>query len=658
MMMFTVTASILSGLLSAPSSFAGQGDYVVLSTDAQTIFSSRVHAGLISSLLSQDAVTAAWGEVVALSAWNGRAFIARGVDFTEPSSSGSPLSSLDLQLSSSLENERSALAGSRLLDRLGIALPYTLPLTGSYSSRIEFVEVVGSFESGTYLDDEMLVHLDVARHLCGMPADMVSAISVSTDDPQWLAEVLSPLGPRFALFDVRSSKSIVVIDEEVMLSAEITNWGSAAGDATLFIENEEAVLDEISVTVDASESATATANLTFSHVGTYTVDFRLAGTMPMESSLNITVVDPYVTITAPPRIVLGDVLEGTVATYAGAPVAGADVQYSIGSENGTTSTDESGAFNILTTQAGEMTITASVSGYEDAATTVEAIDLSSYPDDFLPVVLSFSIQSAAVSESEEVAGSVVVENAGALAGWFEVQIFIDSVEHSILNISLGPVDLMAVPIVLEELNVGSHLVQVGNYSHEIMVEPWYADEPDLVQLVIRYGGSGTLSSSSSVPIYQAAKVSEGNIAVALISIGAISGLLSMLAISAVFAKEVHEGRDTIGILRTLGASNSQIRMIVIPQAIVGALAGAAIGIAVGMVVATALVRSGAFLIFSHEFTFEADASLLIAIAVGVVAISVLSALLSAEVAVREAPMASIRKLDPVVSSADEKMEDA
>lgn len=645
MMIFTVTSSILSGLLAAPATFAGQGDHVVLSADAPTIFSSRVDAGLVSSLLSQEAVTAAWAEIVALSAWNGRAFIVRGIDLSDLASPDSPFASMEIQHSASLDEGRSALAGSRLLDRLGFEPPYTLPLTGSYSSRVEFIEVVGSFDSGTYLDDEMLVHLDVARYLCGMPAGMVSAIGVSTDDPEWLAGVLSPADARFALFDLRSSKSTAVAGESISVTAEVMNWGSEPGEVSLFVEEGETVLDEIVVTLDASETATVTTPLSFDSLGTHTIDFRMTGAMPVESSLNITVVEPYLTVAAPSRAIVGTIIEIYVMTHDGVPVEDAQVSYSIGDDGGTVSTDEAGGAEILGTQDGDMTIIASSQGYDEGSAIVEVVDPSTYPDDFIPVVTSFTITSTTVSESDDVVGSVVVENIGAVEGWYELPILIDSSEHSSVNVSLGPADMRSIPIALEGLSVGAHSVQIGTYSHEVLIEPWYADEPDLVQLVIRYGGTGTLSSGSSIPIYQAAKVSEGNIAVALFSIGAISALLSMLAISAVFAKEVHEGRDALGILRTLGASNAHIRRIVISQALVGGLVGAAIGIVTGIAAAMLLVRSGAFLIFSHEFTFDVDLSLLAVIAIGAAVISVLSAAASAEVAVRETPMALIRKLD-------------
>ncbi len=651
-MIFTITSSVLSGLLGAPASFAGKGDYVVLSTDAATIFSSRVDVGLVSSLLEQEQVTAAWAEVVSLSSWDGRSFLLRGIDLGSITSTDSPFHSLVGENPLPLEHAKAALVGSRLLERLGVETPYILPVMGSYSARVELVELVGSFTSGSYLDDEMLVHLDVARHLCGMPADMASVIGVETDDPEWLADVLSPADARFAMFDVRVSKPTVVKGEETAVSIEVTNWGSQGGDVRLLLEEDSVVLDEIVVALNASETRTVESPLSFEDLGAHTVVVRMTGNMPTESSVNVSVVEPYLVVVSPSRIVSGSTAEATVLTYDGVPLAGAIVGYSLGDDSGTVIADDDGRVELPATEEGYLTITASSPGYTGDSATVEVVNLSSYPDDFLPVVRSFTLSSTTVVEPDAVTGTAVVENTGAVAGSFDLTVLVDSSEHSTVSVSLDPVEVLSIPIVVDDMAVGSHSVQVGAFSHEVIVEPWYADEPDIMQLVIRYGGSGELSSSSSIPIYEAAKVSEGNIAVALFSIGAVSALLSILAVSAVFAKEVHEGRDTLGILRTLGASNAHIRKIVVSQSLVGGLIGALIGVVSGVAVAALLMRSGAFVIFSHEFAFEADIPLLALISVSAVTISVLSSLVSAEVAVRETPIAAMRKLDPVATAAE------
>lgn len=648
-MIFTITSSVLSGLLGAPASFAGKGDYVVLSTDAATIFSSRVDVGLVSSLLEQEHVAAAWAEVVSLSSWNGRSFLLRGIDLGSITSTDSPFHSLVGESSLPLEDARAALVGSRLLERLGVETPYTLPVMGSYSARVEFVELMGSFTSGSYLDDEMIVHLDVARHLCGMPADMASVIGVETDDPEWLADVLSPADARFAMFDVRVSKPTVVKGEETAVSIEVTNWGSQGGNVSLLLEEGSDVLDEIVVTLDASETRTVESPLSFEELGIHTVVVRMTGSMPAEWSVNVSVVEPYLVIVSPSRVVSGGAAEATVLTYDGMPLAGAVVEYSSGDDSGILIADDNGSVELPAVEEGYLTVTASSPGYVGDSTTLEVVNLSSFPDDFLPIVRSFTISSTTVQEPDAVTGTAVVENTGAVAGSFDVTVLVDSSEHSTVSVSLDPVEVLSIPVVIDDMAIGSHSVQVGAFSHEVTVEPWYVDEPDIMQLVIRYGGSGELSSSSSIPIYRAAKVSEGNIAVALFSIGAVSALLSILAVSAVFAKEVYEGRDTLGILRTLGASSAHIRRIVVSQSLVGGLIGALVGVVAGLAVAALLMRSGAFVIFSHEFGFEADVPLLVLISASAATISVLSSLVSAEVAVRETPIAAMRKLDPAAN---------
>jgi len=309
-------------------------------------------------------------------------------------------------------------------------------------------------------------------------------------------------------------------------------------------------------------------------------------------------------------------------------------------------TDEFGVVDITAEDAGDCIITAGSEGYTDVSKTVNVIDLSSYPDEFLPVVRSCVLSSGSGTESEAGDATISVENMGAAGGYFLLPVMVDSQTHTVLNISLGPAETKSSMTTIENLGVGTHTLQVGTFSHEVVVVPWYADEPDLVQLVVRYGGSGMLSSSASVPIYQAAKISEGNVAVALVSIGAISALLATLAISAVFAKEVHESRGRLGILRTIGASKSQIRRMVLPQALGYGVIGAVAGVVTGLLVTIWLTQSGAFMVFGHQLSFEADALLLMSVAAGAAVISVCSAFVSAEVAVRETPIVSIKMLEP------------
>jgi putative ABC transport system permease protein len=153
-----------------------------------------------------------------------------------------------------------------------------------------------------------------------------------------------------------------------------------------------------------------------------------------------------------------------------------------------------------------------------------------------------------------------------------------------------------------------------------------------------------VSSAGSVPIYQAAKISEGNVAVTLFSVGAISALLAGLAITAVFSKEVRESRRRLGVLRTIGAPRGAISRMVFPQALEAGLGGAAVGVALGIIIVDRLSSSGTFMLFGHGLRVDVDTTLILLIMLSAVLISVLSAMASTMQAVRETTISSIRSL--------------
>ena len=641
---FTATSSILSGLHSAPAAFAGSGDRVIYQAGAPTIFSSRVDVGIVPLLLANDEVVDAWPEVVTFSAFNGESFVVRGMDLGSLDSEGRLV--IDWSVPDAQGTHRStSVIGHSLMDRLGIQPPCALPLSGSYASRLELVAVSGSFNDGSYLDDELLVSEDVARYLCGMPVDTASLIALEADDTSWLEEALSPDDARFALFDVRASKTTAVPGETVTIAMEVRNWGAVDGDVVVRVSDGGETVCETEITLAASASEVVECQLTFDSKGVHPLEVELSGDFPCLTLINVSVVDPYLTIAAPSRAFTDTPFGLAVYDNAGCPVQDAEVTYSMGSSGGAVLTDEDGEAMITLSTVGTCSLTASFIGLTAASASVNVTDLSTYPNEFLPAIRSFTTAEEVVSETDDVACTLVVDNSGALSGTFEVAVQVDSSQWTALSIPLGPAEERSSAFSVAGLDVGTHTIQVGSFSLGVVVEPWYADEPDLVQLVLRYGGSGVLSSSASIPIYQAAKVSEGNVAVALFSVGAISALLVSLAICASFAKEVRESRRTLGVLRTLGASRMRVRRIVLPQALVYGFVGSAVGIVAGIAVSMWLTQAGAFVAFGHTLAFDVDTSLLAIVAVGAAAIAVASALASAELAVRETPMASIRDLD-------------
>ncbi|UCE45818.1 MAG: FtsX-like permease family protein [Methanobacteriota archaeon] len=641
---FTATTSILSELQSVPAAFAGSGDYIIHANDSPTIFSSRVDVGLVPLLLSQENISDAWAEIVTFSASGSQSFVVRGMNLDSVKSAERFAIDLRSELGDRFDPS-DGIVGSRLMHALDIVPPCIIPVSGSYTTRVEFVEVVGSFETGTYLDDELVVSEQVARYLSGMPPGMASLIAVETDDPEWLGEVLSSDSAHFALSNVEVSKTAVVAIEEVMVTMEAHNWGSVADDATICISVNGILTDELTVAIDPTSVIAIMRPVILEQLGTHSIEVWVSGSFSSRTTLNVTVVDPYLTLAAPSTAFLGSQFEISVFDCYGAPVSGAEVSFEVDDERGSVITDDDGVVAILVSRTGSCFLNASYVDYDDASAVVQIVDLGLYPDEFLPRVVSFVLSDDSVSESDEVKGVIVVENTGAVEGLFYLPVLMDSSTKMLLNISLEPAERRSVTIAISDIAVGTHTIQVGAFAHELTVEPWFADESDLVQLMLRYGGTGALSSGASVPIYQAAQISEGNVAVALFSVGAISAVLATLAISATFAKEVREGRRTLGILRTIGASNGRIRRIVLPQALFSGAIGAVIGIIAGITVTYALTRAGAFIAFGHALVFEPDVYVLALITGWTAVISVASSLASAEVAVRESPLSSIRNLD-------------
>jgi len=638
---FSATATVLDGLRSAPGVFAVDGGFVITSADAPTIFSSQVEMDMLASLDASENISGASPEVFAFSSWDDVSFVVRGVDLERLNCTGPGLRGLTLSGALNPEGSRWALLGARLHDRLSVALPQTIPLLGAYSDRIAFADVVGSFGTGTPLDDEMLVSLELARFLSGTPADKASIIRVSTMEPGWLAELLSPKSARFVLHDLESSRACVAEDETFELRVTVRNWGGLKGEAVVRFQDGDALLSERTVQLDASESATIREMCELEGVGLHAITASLSGDFPVSLLANVTVLQPYLAISCPSSVVIGSELDATVTTYSGEVAAGAIVNFS----GISAVADANGAVSFVPGTAGTFSMSAQLEGYLEAECSVSVLDPGSFPQEFLPAVTRFTITPLVVSEDQAANGLVVVQNLGALSGSYELAVRVDSLTYTTLHFELGGLETVSAWVGISGLGPGRHAVQAGTFSVEIRVESWISEDMDLIQLVLRYGGSTSLSSAGAVPIYQAAKISEGNISVALFAMGAVSAALAALATASVISKELNEGRRRLGVLKTIGASSADVRRLVLPQALAYCLAGASVGIASGTAVALALSGSGAFVIFGHQFALDLEPGLLVLILVGSVAIGVASALASVMSIARGTAIASIRRIE-------------
>jgi len=655
-MIFTTTTSVLSGLRSAPAAFAAGEGFVIFDANAPTIFSSRISVDMLPSLDALENVTGASPEIFSFSSWKGQSFVVRGVNLTRLNETGPTLSEFVLSPGESAGGIDSALVGERLLERLGIRLPYTMPVVGSYNVKIQFLRIVGWFRSDSPLDDELLASLDVARQLTGMADGDVSIIRVSTSDPGWLSDILSPKAARFALLDLHVSKAQVAKGESVTISVDVRNWGAKSGTASVTFSEQGQTLAEVEAELNASASKTINHDFVSEVIGLHSVEVAIAGDLPTKVWANYSVVEPYLEIAAPAKVMLGETFNVTVTRYDGEPGFPALVSY----DSQVATADSDGRVVFTANETGVFDITAVLSGLSNGLASIEVLDPAWFLHEFIPTIVSFSITPAEIRSQDNVRAIVVVENEGTVAGAYDVVVYVDSSPYLTLTVNLSGMSSETLTFSMDGFSTGARTLQVGPFARQLLVRPWFADNSDLVQFVIRYSGSSTLSSSASIPIYQAAKISQGNVAVALFAIGGISALLAALAVTSVFSKEIREGRRRLGVLKTIGASPSAIRNLLLPQAIETALAGAAIGVAFGIIVADQLSRSNLFFLFGHEFSLDFDPGLLALLIPSTVVIGVVGALVSTTAAIRETAIHVIKGFDEGTmesADADETLED-
>ncbi len=642
-MIFTSIISVLDSVNRAPSSFAANEGYVISTPGAPTVFSSSVDVGL-AEFLANSSLGPGSPEVFAFTSYDGIPFVIRGVELELVSKIGPQLTTTRYDGGTGLHG-RDALVGKDLLKRLGLLPPCDLPVTASYRSRLLVLHVVGWTESSSALDDEVLVSLETARYLSGMSQNKVSIVrlaSMSSD----LKGALMPTGPRFAIYDFESSKSVVIPDQEFKVSVTVKNWGTRSGAVNVSFADSTTLPGETifntTVSLNAGVSVQIEHLVTYSEIGDRNIQARIDGDDPQSLEIGIQVVSPFLIVNSPAAVGRNLTFEVTVTDSTYAPLAGARIDFL----NETVFTNASGIARLVAYELGNHSINASCSGFSGASSTVNVYDTSASPNEFKPQVSDFVVVPNSFKETESAQVRLIVENRGLQAGVFAGTILLDgSTVIAEVNMTLGPGATGVASYTLGGIRSGHHELTLGSIEYSFDVYPWYASEPDLLLLAIKYGGTLKVSSADTIPIVEAAKISQGDIEVALVSVGAISGMMAALSMTSIFSKEVHEARNKLGILRTIGASSPAIRKLVLRESLIYSVPAAAVGIGLSLLVTAALLSTKQLMVFGHSLRFGVDASVAPWILIGAILICLVSALASAEVAVRATPVSSIRKIE-------------
>ena len=177
--LFSATAALIEGVYSSELVYTGRDEGVITIgwSGAKTLATGTVPLYLVEILKAMPGVEAVSPEAAAVCLLDGREpVMARGVLPREF------LSTARIRVSEgeyfSEDMPHSALVGRRLAKRAGISVGDEILLVSALSDRSVTLRVVGIFESGTPLEDELLTPLWVGQWLRGLPYSRVSFVRV------------------------------------------------------------------------------------------------------------------------------------------------------------------------------------------------------------------------------------------------------------------------------------------------------------------------------------------------------------------------------------------------------------------------------------------------------------------------------------------------
>ena len=175
------TASTFLGIYDTTANLMGDGGedvLVIYGASARTPQTSIIPLTVYEKVVELDGVEAASPEAVAIALAGDRAVIVRGVD---PTLIQEFFRIHVVEGEDELSEAFSALAGVRLARKLGLGVGDSITLRSAFSNNYVELRIVGIYESGSYLDDELLAPIFVGQWLRGLRRDLVSLIRVKID---------------------------------------------------------------------------------------------------------------------------------------------------------------------------------------------------------------------------------------------------------------------------------------------------------------------------------------------------------------------------------------------------------------------------------------------------------------------------------------------
>ncbi|WP_159436309.1 FtsX-like permease family protein [Halosegnis longus] len=571
---------------------AGDG-VTITEPDSPHPVASRVPAGYATAL--QDRGIAASGEILSFGVRDGQPYITRGAEFD----SFAAVTDARLVSGHSPTAQSEAVIGTALANTVDVDVGETITLGGSTAPRLTRVTIVGTFAATGSYDDQLIVPLQTARHLNGLPPGIVQFVR---------ADRLPAIST--------SDRSIEVIDVAPVGSPVVGD----SSEIRLTIRNLQAQAVTETVTLQFG-SQTYTQDVRVGPTRTQTTVFSITPTASGPTQLSAGNVTASVIVREPTALQLDGISTVVppaserlvrVRDAAGRPVEGATVRVG----NRTRQTSEAGTTRLppLPTGTYDVVVTAG------DRTTRTRYDVSTDATRQLQVAVQVIPSTPTVLDTPTARLSVTNPWNQTLTQ----NVRLTSDQTSIF----GPQTVTVQPEETRELSGELPRRRPGRYGLTATVDDApVAERSYRVQgderLVAAAASSGRAGSTG---IGQAIEAAFGNLQVVSVTLITLAGAMTIGGTTAGFAQSIHARRQMIGVYRATGASPLRIVGLVVRDAILIGSVAAVLAAGLGSLGLTLLGRAGYLTAFGIRLPTVIDGSLLPIVLGGSVGLAVLASL--------------------------------
>lgn len=610
---------VIYGIVDLPGQLFGASGQEVIATSSGNPLRGEVDAFTGRHLGDVDGFTGASAEIFAPATIQGTPVMVRGVSWPQLTT----LETVEIEQGhTSTQPTGQAIVGARLANRLGLEVGDRLTLPSAYSASVVTVEVVGIASSPGLLGDEILVPLDTARPLAGLPPGKVSIVRFAraagggaTDAPAGL-----PDGIEVTRLTLHQDRPVPF--EQATVTAHLVNFGEVTRTR------------HISLTVNGEPVADAWPELPPRSTGQTELTFRVpqAGVLTLEvnPSEQVDAGQPAYRIETIPAVTVNQTLNLRLVDEDGDPADGVEVRL----DGDTATTGDDGRAVLTPSVLGNRSIVAE--GPEGrAARSVLVVQ----PGDLYRSRLSVAELSGPrqILSNETWQGVIELVNVGGETHDGQVTLRVDNETRHLGPLVIPPGERARRPIALD-LAAGEHTLGPPDHRLTVNVRPPGAvgdgmggEDLTVEELLDRRRQQARTTSGAGQSATQAFlgdTFENLNAALTIVTLATVlhAGLVTTVAVF----RETEERSGAIGTYASVGAGRGALRTRTAREyAIVGslaALAGTLVGLGLGWLGAEVGLLTG----FGHALVPRTELGFALRVAVAALATTLGVAVLATE----------------------------